>query len=95
MILDAVKESGGVAMAAPEEDIEKWMRLAISQEGISLCPETAICLGVLEQMIAKKLVAPKERVVVFNTGAAQKYPEAVHEKLPHLDLNQPIDWKRM
>ena len=32
------------------------------------------------------------RVVVFNTGAAQKYPEAVQEQLPAIDLAKPIPW---
>src|SRR5205085_6232890 len=36
MILDAVRQSGGVALATPEADIPKWMRLASSQEGIAL-----------------------------------------------------------
>ena len=51
MILDAVRESGGVAVAAPEADIPKWMQLANSQEGIALCPETAVCFEVLEQSV--------------------------------------------
>src|SRR3954471_8781788 len=42
MILDAVRASGGVALATPEADIPKWMQLACSREGIALCPETAV-----------------------------------------------------
>ena len=92
MILDAVRESGGVALATPEADIPKWMQLATSREGISLCPETAVCLGALEVLLARGAIRPDERIVVFNTGAAQKYPEAVHEDLPRIDITQPIDW---
>src|SRR6266581_845731 len=33
MILDAVRESGGAALATPEADIPKWMRMAFSREG--------------------------------------------------------------
>jgi threonine synthase len=51
-------------------------------EGISLCPETAICLDVLAQLQARGEVKPEERVVVFNTGAAQKYQEAYSFELP-------------
>ena len=58
MILDAVRESGGAAVAAPEVDIGKWMQLAVSSEGIALCPETAVCLGVLDQLIAKGEIRP-------------------------------------
>ncbi len=92
MILDAVRASGGLALATPEADIPKWMQLAATLEGISLCPETAVCLGALEVLLARGAIKPDERIVIFNTGAAQKYPEAVHEDLPRIDLAQPIDW---
>ena len=92
MILDAVRESGGVALATAEADIPKWMQLASAREGIALCPETAVCLGALEVLLREGKIRPEERIVIFNTGAAQKYPEAVQEKLPHLDIGQPIDW---
>ena len=92
MILDAVRESGGAALATPEADIPKWMQLATSREGISLCPETAVCLGALEVLLARGAIRPDERIIIFNTGAAQKYPEAVEENLPRIDITQPIDW---
>ena len=95
MIIDAVRESGGVAMAAPEEAISSWMRLASSSEGIAICPETAVCLGVLEQLVQSGGVGRNERVVVFNTGAAQKYPETVEEQLPAIDLAKPIPWDEL
>src|SRR5207247_7291429 len=37
MILDAVRESGGVAGAAPDAGIPKWLQLRNSQGGIALC----------------------------------------------------------
>src|SRR6185436_6138553 len=92
MILDAVRESGGLALATPEEDIPKWMQVATSLEGISLCPETAVCFGALEVLLARGTIRPDENVLVFNTGAAQKYPESIQEKLPRLDIAEPIDW---
>lgn len=92
MILDAVRESGGVALATPEVDIPRWMRLAHTQEGISLCPETAVCLGALEVLLQSGAIQPTDRVVIFNTGAAQKYPEAVQEKLHRVDCTKPIEW---
>ena len=92
MILEAVRESGGVAMSAPEGDIPKWMQLANSKEGIALCPETAVCLGVLDQLAGQGTVRPRDRVLIFNTGAAQKYPESVTAEVPRIDLNEPVDW---
>ena len=95
MILDAVRDSGGVALATPEADIPKWMELACSNEGIALCPETAVCYGALEVLLKKGIIKKSDRVLVFNTGAAQKYPEAVKEKLPRIDIGKPLDWSSM
>jgi threonine synthase len=95
MILDAVRESGGSALAAPEGDIPKWMRVAASKEGIALCPETAVCLGALEILVKRGTIKTGEKILVFNTGAAQKYPETVDEKLPKLDITKPIDWEKI
>jgi threonine synthase len=85
MILDAVRASGGCAVAGREERIVAWMHRAASLEGIAVCPETAVCLDCLEQLAAAGQVGPEEEVVVFNTGAAQKYPEAVPLQLPRLE----------
>src|SRR3984957_15734773 len=95
MILEDVRASGGTALAVPEAVIEPWMRKAISLEGLSLCPETAVCLGALDLLLGRGDIRPDERIVVFNTGAAQKYPEAVHEQIPLLDIQRPIDWDQI
>ena len=92
MILDAVRESGGTALTVEEARIREWMRLVASSEGIAICPETAACIGALEQLTSSGWIRPEERVVVFNTGAAQKYVEALACELPKLDITQPIDW---
>jgi threonine synthase len=91
MMLDAVRASGGKAVAGREAAIAPWMRRAGAAEGISLCPETAVCLDVLEQLVAAGDVGPDEEVVVFNTGAATKYLEAVPVALPTLDKDA-VDW---
>lgn len=95
MILDAVRESEGCAVAVEEGRIREWMQLATACEGVSICPEAAACVGALERLAAEGWIAPDERVVVFNTGAAQKYPEAMATELPRIDLAQPIDWERI
>lgn len=92
MILDAVRDSGGTALTVEEARIREWMRLVASSEGIAICPETAACIGALEQLTSSGWIRPEERVVVFNTGASQKYVEALTCELPKLDITQPIDW---
>jgi threonine synthase len=91
MMLDAIRESGGKAACGSEAKIAHWMRRASSAEGISICPETAVCFDVLEHMVAAGEVKPDERVVVFNTGAAPKYLEAMPYDLPAIDKDA-VDW---
>lgn len=93
MILDAVRESGGLAIAVDEQRLREWMELAISREGIPVCPESAACVGACRELQQSGWIRPHERVVIFNTGAAQKYVEAIESKLPHIDLQSPLDWK--
>ena len=95
MILDAVRESNGCAIAVEEERIGEWMRLATRSEGISICPEAAACVGALEKLTADGWIAPHEQVVLFNTGAAQKYVEALDVDLPRLDASRPIDFTKL
>jgi threonine synthase len=92
MMLDAIRASGGRAMAGREGRIVEWMRRVTGLEGIAVCPEAAVCFDCLEQLRARGEVGPDEQVVVFNTGAAQKYPEAVPLDLPQLDKDRPIDY---
>lgn len=95
MMLDALDASGGRAVAGREDSIVAWMRRVASTEGISICPETAVCFDCLEKLRAEGAVQPEEQVVVFNTGAAQKYPEVVSLQLPHVDKNQPIPYEAL
>ena len=92
LILESVRASKGFAQHVPDEDILHWMREASSLEGISLCPEAAACFAVLERGLRDGLVNPEERVVIFNTGAAQKYVEALRTgEVPRLAPSN-VDW---
>ena len=91
MILDAVRESGGAALAAEESKLDGWMRLATRLEGISLCPEAAACVGALETAVRSGSVRPEETPIIFNTGAAQKYLEAIESPAVCLDRAN-VDW---
>lgn len=95
MILDAIRESSGRAIAVAESKLGQWLKLAVSLEGIAFCPETAACVGALETLVAEKWIKPDERVVIFNTGAAQKYLEAIAAPGVKLDIKQTIDWSRI
>ncbi|MHC5026580.1 MAG: threonine synthase [Planctomycetota bacterium] len=93
MILDAVRASGGAALTAEESKLVGWMQLACRTEGIALCPESAACLGVLQELVEEGSVEPDETVVVFNTGAAQKYVEVMDVDLPKVAA--PVDYAQL
>ncbi|REK19292.1 MAG: threonine synthase [Planctomycetota bacterium] len=95
MILDAVRESDGRAVAVDESRLREWMALGAGCEGLAICPETAACIGALEALVAEEWIAPDERVVIFNTGAAQKYPEAMQAELPRIADPAWINWERI
>jgi threonine synthase len=95
MMLDAVRASGGCAVAGREESIVDWMRRAMSLEGVSVCPETAVCFDCLQRLVADGRIGADEEVVVFNTGAAQKYPEVVPLDLPRLAKDKPVDYEAL
>jgi threonine synthase len=93
MILDTIRESGGKAVAVPEETILTYMNMAAQIEGISICPETAACVGALEILSDEDWIKSDEKVVIFNTAAAQKYPDIVDMDFPIVDIQDPVDWE--
>ncbi len=95
MMLDAIRASGGCAVAGKEGRVVEWMKRAASLEGIAVCPETAVCFACLETLVKTGKVGAAEEVVVFNTGAAQKYPEAVPLSLPRIDKDRPVDYESL
>jgi threonine synthase len=95
MILDAIRASSGCAVAGREERIVEWMKIAAGLEGISVCPETAVCFDCLETLRQTGQIQPDDDVVVFNTGAAQKYPDIVPLDLPRIDKNQALDYRHL
>src|SRR5438552_12855807 len=92
MILDAIRASGGCALAGREAQIVPWMQQVARLEGIGICPETAVCFDCLEQLQSQGQIRAADEVVVFNTGAAQKYPEVLPLNLPRLNKDEPVDY---
>lgn len=91
MILDAVRASVGSAVAVDEGKLMGWMRMVTELEGISLCPEAAACVGALEESLGKGETGRGETVVIYNTGAVQKYVEVIETTLPRVDWKN-VDW---
>lgn len=90
MILDAVRQSNGAIIAGDEARIDYQMRQACALEGVPLCPETAVCLEVLENLARNGAVGDHEDVLVWNTGAVQKYVECMEHPMNRIDRHQPL-----
>ena len=90
LILDAVRESGGFAVAVEDADILAAQRECARREGILLCPEGAATLAALKQELASGRIRRDERVMLFNCATGLKYP--LSAEYGRIDLKQPIDY---
>jgi len=95
MILDAVRQSQGEAVAVPEEQIADAMLRASRLDGIALCPEAAAGVLAIEILLHNERIHRDERVVLFNTGAATKYVETVPLNLPVIEDPLAVDYERL
>jgi threonine synthase len=89
LILRAVRESNGFAMAVSDEAIIQAVDDAASKDGLLLCPEGGATLAAYRKAVAEGLVRPDERAILFNCATGLKYPMA--DKARNLDRNGPID----
>ena len=71
LILEAIRKSNGAAIAVTDDDIREAMQLLPTTEGFLTCPEGAATVAALKQLVAKGMINPSERVVLFNTGGYQ------------------------
>jgi len=75
LILDALRNSNGTAVAVTDEDLIKAVNEIGAAEGLFCAPEGAACLPALRILIEQDLVKENETIVIFNTGAGVKYLE--------------------
>jgi threonine synthase len=73
LVLRAVRESGGAAVAVEDANMVAGMRDLGSLEGISAAPEGGAALHALRVLIAAGRIEPHHKVVLYNTGGALKY----------------------
>jgi threonine synthase len=76
LILDAIRQSGGTAIAVTDEQLIAATREIGAAEGVFCAPEGAACLPALRKLIQAGMVDKNDRVVLFNTGSGVKYMES-------------------
>ena len=77
LVLEAVRATGGTAIAVTDAQLLAGLRQAARAEGTWVCPETGACIAAVGQLRAAGWLAESDEVVVLNTGAGLKYPQTV------------------
>lgn len=81
IMLDILKESGGVALAFPDEVILASLLDWARNEGIFLSPEGAAATAAYDHLLSTSFLTPSDKVVLFNTGAGLKYTDVTAEAM--------------
>ena len=71
LILEAIRESEGAAIAVTDNAISKAMQLLPTTEGILTCPEGAVTVAALKELVVNGTITSSDQVVLFNTGGYQ------------------------
>ena len=75
LILQILQESGGVALALPDETILASLKDWAKNEGMFLSPEGAAATAGYDHLLQTGFLKAQDRVVLFNTGAGLKYTD--------------------
>ena len=88
IVLKALRESGGIAIAVSEGEIAESMRAAGGTEGMLVCPEGGAAIAGTGKLRRDGWIREDEEVVVFNTGTGLKYAEFLQgDAARHLAAN--------
>jgi threonine synthase len=93
LILDAVRNSNGFALAVEDTAITAALNEVAKEEGFLLCPEGAATYAAWKQALADGRVKKSDRVVLWNCAAGLKYPMA--DGGTPLDRHGPIDYAKL
>jgi threonine synthase len=93
LILRAVRESRGFAIAVSEDAIAGAWREVAAEEGLLLCPETAATYAAYKQALADGRIRPDDRVVLFNCASGLKYP--MPKAGTPFKLGSAVDWRQL
>ncbi len=77
LILRAVRESGGTALAVSDPSMVNGMLAIGKHAGVSAAPEGGAALAAIARLAAEGTIKPHESVVLFNTGGALKYLDVI------------------
>ena len=73
LILQAVRESGGAAVAVPDSEMEVWVQAMGADTGIFAGPEGGAVAASVPRLMEMGEILPSDEVVLFCTGSGLKY----------------------
>jgi threonine synthase len=85
LVLEAVYNTEGCAVAVEDDEILKAQQMLASREGVFVCPEGAATLSAAIKLSLSSWIRRDEKVVLLNTGTGLKYPETVKTGPPVLE----------
>ena len=77
LILRAVRESGGTALAVTDRSMVAGMLAIGKHAGVSAAPEGGAALVAIQRLVEDGSIKPQDSVVLFNTGGALKYLDVI------------------
>ena len=76
LVLDALRESGGAAIAVDDQETLGAGQVLAESEGMFVAPEGATCVAAAGQLLRDGFLSPDDELVIYNTGTGLKYLEA-------------------
>ena len=92
LILDAIRQSNGCALAVEDEHIINTRDIISKEDGLLLCPEGAATAAGYQIALEKKIINKDEKVVLFNCASGLKYP--MPDSNQTIDKNSVIEYSR-
>jgi threonine synthase len=80
-VLQIIRDSGGMALAIPENEIHDTLTDVWKSKRWWLCPEGAACIAAIPRLLDHGMIKPADKVVAFNTGSLEKYLPALRHLL--------------
>jgi threonine synthase len=79
LILQAIRETGGTALAVEDAEMVDAMYQLAATEGIIACPEGAATLVGLKHLLGQGFLQSDDTVVLLNTGSGYKYLDLIKD----------------
>ena len=92
LILKAIRESNGCALAVEDEQIIKTRDMISKEDGLLLCPEGAATAAGYKIALEKEIINVDDKVVLFNCASGLKYPMPDSNKI--IDKNSTIKYSQ-